>query len=42
MSVEEASNVPNFGGKYALDRNENFEEFLAANGNTLCPWFGYG
>ena len=38
MSGEEASggDKPNFAGKYVLVRNENFDEFLAANGITLC------
>jgi len=37
MSGEEASagDKPNFAGKYVLVRNENFDEFLAANGMTL-------
>jgi len=37
MSGEEASggDKPNFAGKYVLVRNENFDDFLAANGITL-------
>ena len=37
MSAEEASagDKPNFAGKYVLVRNENFDDFLAANGMTL-------
>jgi len=34
MSGEETSSgdKPNFAGKYVLVRNENFDDFLAANG----------
>ena len=37
MSGEEASggDKPNFAGKYVLVKNENFDEFLGANGMTL-------
>jgi len=37
MSAEEgaAGDKPNFAGKYVLVRNENFDDFLAANGKTL-------
>jgi len=37
MSAEEASagEKPNFAGKYVLVRNENFDDFLAANGMML-------
>ena len=37
MSGEEASagDKPSLAGKYVLVRNENFDEFLAANGMTL-------
>lgn len=32
MSAEGDSEIPDFNGKYVLDRSEKFEEFLAANG----------
>jgi len=37
MSGEQSSggDKPNFAGKYVLVRNENFDDFLAANGMTL-------
>jgi len=37
MSGEEASagDKPTLAGKYVLVRNENFDDFLAANGVTL-------
>jgi len=37
MSGEEASagDKQNFAGKYVLVRNENFDDFLAANGMVL-------
>jgi len=40
MSGEEASagDKPNFAGKYVLVRNENFDDFLAANGMTPYCW----
>jgi len=44
MSAEEASSgdKPNFAGKYVLVRNENFDDFLAANGITLlCMFVGW-
>ena len=36
MSGEEASadDKPNFGGKYVLVRNNNLDQFLAANGTS--------
>ena len=44
MSGEEASagDKPNFAGKYALVRNENFDDFLAANGMMLRLLFVLG
>ena len=38
MSVEGDSEIPNFNGKYVLDRSENFEDFLAANGKSCLDF----
>ena len=32
-----SSDKPNFAGNWILDRNEKFEEFLAANGKKCYP-----
>lgn len=36
-----ADEKPNFGGKYVLVRNENFNQFLAANGRRGLTCYGF-